>query len=342
MKLESNKIEPNIIINGVSLAQYVDQEHTKEIRQHRTEELNHFSKIKKRNTKCYVVDTTSKDAKTTTKIFPKWEIRRENFMINKEGMKNYDLENKGVIAVYLIYAAYEWKEICKEMFEMKLFNRKEHEVFNLTSLEIFLQYRYGSLICDVAKFSRDKTSSVFNTIHKKLNGVGLIEKYRKSKSVTNGFYYEFKDEFYKMPIQQVLGLIFPKKSDLVKDPNLLCLNAVQLKEKIQAYQGKPYSKEFDAPKIKPLKYVSTPKANKSKSDWAGNARTEVHGGDNAEGIIENIRRKQENIVKSTTAFLESEKKTSNFEEIVKILNKNGILMKESVIYPNGVIKITYI
>ena len=359
MKLES-KIESAILVNGESLAEYVDKEHTKEIRQHRTEELNHFNKIKKKSTKCHVMNT-SKDAKTTTRIFQKYEIRREEFMMNKEEMKDYDQKHKGSVKTYLIYAAYEWKEICKEMYGMKLFISEEHEKFNLASLEIFLQHRYGSLEKSngIANFGQRTTSSIMTTIYDKLVEFGLVRKYRETKSVTNGLYYEFNDLFYTMPIQQVMELVFgKKKAPLVKDPNLLCFDMVKLNHKIQSYQNKPYQKDFAPTRVvEKLKRI-TKKAPAPEPKDIGNCREgadktgfspdadlglkilEVHGGDNAEDIIENIRRKQENIVKSTTAFLESEK--NNFEEIVRILNKNGILMKESVIYPNGVIKITYI
>lgn len=33
---------------------------------------------------------------------------------------------------------------------------------------------------------------------------------------------------------------------------------------------------------------------------------------------------------------------SSFDDIVKVLTRNGIMMKESIVYPNGVIKISYI
>jgi len=326
--LGSKKTEPDIVVNGMPLAVYVDQEHTKEIRQFRTEEVNNLSRIKRRNIKCCPPDTSSRNAKTTTKIFQKYEIRREQFMINKEEMKKYDVGDKGGVKVYLIYAAYEWAEICKEMFEMKLFNNDKHAVFNLTSVEIFLQQRYGSLVNNgVTDFSRGTTSSTITTIYKKLVMFGLIERHKESKSVTSGFYYTFDEKFYKMPIQQVLGLVCGKKKNPIKDPNLLCLNEIQFKEKIQAQQSKPYVKDFISPLVgKKLKRIKIKSPIQSELSAAKPTLVESKEA-------------------PTTEFIPMEAtlhKGVNIDEIIKTHSKYGIPMKELVIYPNGMTRIVYV
>ena len=323
------KKEPDIVVNGMPLEVYVDQEHTKEIRQFRTEEVNNLSRIKRRNIKCCPSsDSNRKNA--TTRIFQKYEVKREEFIMNEKAMKEYDLANKSSVMIYLIYAIYEWEAIGKAMFEMKYFNNKNHLKFNLTSLAIFLKHRYGGLVDNgIARLSGDKTSSDMSKIYKALDNIGLIKRERISgtDSITHGYHYVLEKQFYEMPIKQIIGLLC-KDPENVKDPNLLCLSTTQLDEKIKAYQNKHRMKEFEktvAPKIKAKETIAKP----------------VVGLTPVTSKLEEV----EKGYKMPASVLEVEAtlhKGVNFDEVIKIHNKYGIPMKELVIYPNGITKIIYI
>ena len=268
-----------------------------------------------------------------------------------EEMKDYDIKNIFSTPVYIVYGMYEWTELCQKMIESEVFTPDEdHRDFNLNSLEIFLNWRYGNTLDSpqkLPKFCRANLLSRFKIIEDKLSAIGYITSYKKEESAVSKNFYRIEDEFYKSNITQLLDWVLPRTP--VADPNLGCLDDEQLKAKLKYYkEEKILNPKFSRETITNNRSVKlsnelTEKKRARKRIEPGSEHPTVKKIVSIKELTPQEAKDQKSIIPPTKkhtipSSLPKIKMVETLEAFLHSSKKYNIIIKEFIFSPNGEVR----